>query len=534
MSLSIRRFLYRSFILLTIVFISLLASACVREIPRPPATKENSQSVDPLFAKFYASLGGKDVLGIAISPMFTQNGISYQYTVSSLLAYDPKAAAGQQYRLSSLGKSMGITEPVVIQPQQTEANYLDGHIIFPEFVPLFRQLGGKAFTGAPLTEARYNRDRKRIEQFFENVGFFISTEDQTRAVRLLAYGAWKCDISCRAQAPLNSIIDLPKQAYQAKKNPSTTNPNSQGNVQQPGAAQNNPSVEGQPSCCRLEIPMVSLEQINTSMFETSLSKIGTDFTGYALSDVFQAEDGKFEQIYENVVVSLDPANPDALSLRPLPDRFQIKPGAYEAASDDPVMIFVPVDDGKGYNVPSYFIHYLSLHGGMELAGKPLTSFSVLEDDVFWQCFTNLCLEEDRGAPDGLLIRPVAMGYLYKQAFYKSKQISQKSSTPAKELALQVWEIFPRVASNQEQIIEVGVAENNTPREGVQPDLVLTLPDGKQQQFTFTATDKDGRSQIRLPAIAASNSTLIPYQVCITNQTGEKFCVKESYLIWNNP
>lgn len=523
MSLSIRRFSYRFCIFLTILFISLLASACEREIPKPPADVQNSQSIDPLFAKYYTSLGGKDVLGAAISPMFTQNGISYQYTVSALLAYDPKAEAGQQYRLSPLGRSMGIAEPVVSQPQQAETNYLDGHIIFPEFVPLFRQLGGKANTGAPLTEARFNRDRKRIEQYFENVGFYISTEDQTRVVHLLAYGAWKCDISCRSQAPLNSIIDLPKQAYHPKQSPSTAAPGSQGDVQKPVSAG-----------YQVVIPFVPMNHLDARMFSGSLKKMGADFTGYALSNVYQAEDGTFEQIYENVVVTLDPTKPEAVVLRPLAESFQIKPGAYEAVSDDPVMLYVPVEGNQGYNVPSFFIHYLSLHGGMELAGKPLTSFSVLEDDVFWQCFTNICLEEDRSAPDGLLIRPVAMGYLYKQAHSKSRQISQKIATPIKERELQVWNVYPRVAPNQEQIIEVGVMENHTPWEGVQPDLTLTLPDGRQQHFEFTATDKDGRSQLRLPAVAASDSTLVPYQVCITDQTGEKSCVKENYLIWNNP
>ncbi|RPI87900.1 MAG: hypothetical protein EHM41_03340, partial [Chloroflexi bacterium] len=65
-----------------IVPIMLLLSACSSSGASfsPTITQESGVSVDPLFREFYEMLGGKDILGPAISPTFSFANHTYQYT----------------------------------------------------------------------------------------------------------------------------------------------------------------------------------------------------------------------------------------------------------------------------------------------------------------------------------------------------------------------------------------------------------------------------------------------------------------------
>jgi hypothetical protein len=269
------------------------------------------------------------------------------------------------------------------------------------------------------------------------------------------------------------------------------------------------------------------------LFRQAVDRLGGDLTGIALSEIYLAKDKMIEQIYENVVVSAPLEQIDQVTLRPLPSLLPITPGVPEPANNLPLFVFYPIQEQQGYNIPAYFLHYANLHGGLEVIGAPISRLIPVDENVFRQCFTNLCLEEHRNTPKGLLIRPAALGYLYKERYFDPGS-ADLQNRPSQEITLQIWEGNPRVASNQEQEIEVSVQQNGLPLSGAQPVLTLTLPDGSQQVLTFPPTGEDGHSLLRLPPITSDSGTLIRYQICLAGQTSEHFCVKNEYLIWNHP
>jgi hypothetical protein len=236
------------------------------------------------------------------------------------------------------------------------------------------------------------------------------------------------------------------------------------------------------------------------------------------------------------------------------------------AKNDPNIIFFPINGGKGYNVPNHFLDYMAHHGGMDASGPPIGELVRVKDNVYSQCFTNLCLEEHYSATGALSIKPAQLGYTYKllpvQAVENTfnEQIQtplpeqqepsvgypppQTSDQPelqptqqaqTRELSVQVWESYPSISPNQIQEIGVGVFENGVPLPNLEPDLVLTLPDGSKMTYYMVPTGEDGKSRILLDPIDTPNSTVIPYEVCIYNPTSYgRFCVMGSYLIWQNP
>jgi hypothetical protein len=542
----------------------LLSPACVREIPHPQQLTEDTHRVDPIFRSYYHLLGGVNVLGEAISPLMVHNGISYQYTTAVLMVYDPGAGPEERFHLSPLGRDMGIAQDSVPKPAQSEMYYQSGHIIYPEFWSLYQKMGGMAVIGAPLTEARYNQERKRIEQYFENAGFYLLPEDQSRSVYPLAYGAWKCDVNCRSFPLLNSIIDIPANlagtetsispGTGAATNTNSGNPASVSSSAQPETpAKTSAYLPGvfndrlassiaspHPQCCSLLLPYIANLNFQPDLFNQAAANLGADLTGVALSGIFQAADGQLEQIYENVVLAYNSSQDGSVQLRPLPVRLQIPASAADQPLQDPTLILTPGDNAKSYNVPAYFLHFIETHGGTVVVGKPMTTLSVLAPGVHWQCFTNLCLEVDDNTTRGMLIRPVAMGYLYKQIFYDKASVKHlNDAQPTIDasqgvVTLLVWQNFSKVASNQQQVIDLLVQRNGAPIKGARATLALNLPDGSQQSFNFPVSGVDGRASLQLPSLAATNSTLVAYQVCVANLSIAPVCVKESYLIWNNP
>ncbi len=536
---------------LALFLILITSSACVKQLPQPTPTPIQSISVDPIFKNYYDFLGGEKTLGSIISPLIQKDGVNYQYTVNALMAFDPQAPVSRRYHLAPIGLAMDVVEPPVPETEESGGLYIDGHTVFPKFVPLYQQLGGVQVLGRPLMEARFNSERNRIEQYFENVGFYLLQDATTESVHLLAYGAWECDIDCRTSPPLNAIIDFPHESvFDLENNQETNQENNQENNLEPeviteekqlsfylpflfkeGLIGKSAEISGE--CCKMNLPLI-LRSMPSNSLNDAVARLGSDLTGFALTEPYLTPEGKLEQIFENVVVSVDPQNPNETELLQLPEKLKIFPDPLEKANNDPTMYFYPVEGDLGYNVASYFLYYINLHGGLKVSGPPITKYDLMGDNVYWQCFQYLCMEEHQGTPEGLIIRPVGLGYMYKEIYDQSGNQKIENAQALREVSLQVWESNPRVASNQEQKIEISVQENNIPLVNIKPTLTLTLPDNTQQSFTLPPTSKEGRTELTLQPISAPNGTLIPYQVCIDNQTDEKFCVKDDYLIWNSP
>jgi hypothetical protein len=467
-------------ILFTVTLLSILVGACNRDGGEPDKSPEGTYSIDPLFRKFYNDLGGEDVLGPAISPVFENSDSIYQYTIGALMKYETNAPGGEAYQLVALGREMGIYELPAQPTGDPDALYVDGHTIYKRFVPTYVRMGGQKVVGKPLTEVHKNILKNRYEQYFENVGFYWIEGDQPEAVYLLGYGAWKCDRYCRHNPPQNSLIQAPTKSV---------------------------------------APFVRVVALQ-----------GLDFTGFALSPPYITEEGRLEQIYENLVMSVNPGYPDTVSLLSITDKLEIAPDELSPAIPSPDMHFYAFQGNLGYNIPIFFMEYIDVHGGFAFIGEPLTQVSIQSDQSYRQCFSNLCLE---GAPDGaggVVVKPQPLGVEYRDHFYFPEQISDQPVT-ASDTTIQIWESFPMVSPGQEQEIGVAVLSDNKPYTGAQPVLEVTLPDGSSNVYRLPPTDQKGETYLIVPPVEAQNGTLIPYKVCLDTIGGQKFCIMDSYLIW---
>ncbi|HLE53430.1 MAG TPA: hypothetical protein VI755_15295, partial [Anaerolineales bacterium] len=397
--------------LIMLILLSVITAACnlptrqktASQVTQPPSNRlVEAYPVDSLFSEFYAFLGGESTLGPAISPLIESGNLRFQYTEAGMMEYDPLTTVSKRFRLAPLGIMLGVAEPPVPDPGKPEKRYLNGHVIYEAFEPIYERLGGARFVGRPLTEAHHNPEKRRIEQYFENLGFYQLEDDQTGKVYLLAYGAFVCDQQCRYQPPSAGV---------------------------PG-----------------QIPYLP------EPYASTMAHLGLDFVGLTLTQPYLAEDGKMEVIFQNVVMVLDTARraeksaiefsfrtwlPEVILLGPkrlpgeelshsertwLPLIVTIRPGdlkpvlmrvipqvwlplvvksdvlSLEKASlrpivtlvgiqaqppvsrrNDPRMVFYKVEGEKGYHVPVYFDAFLQQYGGLELAGRPITEVFPLKD-----------------------------------------------------------------------------------------------------------------------------------------------------------
>jgi hypothetical protein len=488
--------LTKNFAFLTIIPLVLIVAGCdqVPSVPKITNVSESAYRVDPLFREFYDKLDGANTLGDAISSVIEEGGIRCQYTVAGLMVFDPKISGPTRIHLAPLGVDMGYLEPPISRPDRSDVVYVDGHVIFQNFINLYDKLGGPLTVGKPLTEMHYNPEKRRYEQYFENLGFYILAGDPPEKARLLPYGAWNCDQQCRTTNVQNNILDAPP-----KVNP---------------------------------------------FFEKTVENFGRDFTGFPLTEAYVSKDGRGEQIFENVVLTIDVNDQGSVSLRNMVEEFGDPPEPLVAASGDPNMFFYPLQADLGHNVPLFFLDYITAHGGIEISGAPVSELKKVENNILRQCFQNLCLDYDQ---DGH-IRPQSLGYTYKALFFhatmgvSTEQDTEQSTvqptqspTPAeRELRLQVWATNELVRSDQTQDIWVSVMENNTPLINIEPVLTVMPPGDDSLQFSMPPTGVNGQTHFLVPPIPAKNGTLINFQVCIPTPNGERYCYMDNYVIWNEP
>ncbi|HLE13865.1 MAG TPA: hypothetical protein VI776_03880 [Anaerolineales bacterium] len=521
------------------------------ETQTPPVNSlVESFPIDPLFKDFYEYLGGEAVLGAAISPAIPLGNIQSQYLESALLLYDPLATESDRFTLAPLGVYLGISEEPLPDPGQPEVRYTNGHVIYDEFVPFYEQLGGARFVGRPLTEARHNPAKLRIEQYFENLGFYRLQGDPPGKVRLIAYGAYSCDQRCRHPSVASSI----------------------------------PSLHG----------------FLPGPFAKTASFLGLGFTGLTLSEPYRNREGQMEVIFQNLVMVLEPeqvgqaaasqysirlllpavffgdrpaapasapslaerlwvplslrvglssatATPGGLpvveietaettflvSFKPIVEILGIlrQPPVREKA--DPLLVFYPTGEGKGYHVPVYFDQYLRRYGGSAVSGDPITEAFPISGGIFRQCFINLCLDFDPGAPAGRQLRPAPLGAEYEARFHLDTGTGWKADRQG-PVQLKVWEDQAFVPPWEGPVIYAGLSQAGQPLGGRKLELTLTLPDNSRQAHALPQTDSQGQTSIRLPAIQAPNGTLVPYWVCLAEGTGANTCIEDHYLIWNYP
>ena len=436
--------------------------------------------VDDLFLEFYNSLGGEDILGHAISPLESSEGEIKQYLESGLLVFDPRAVGSQRFQLAPLGLELSIQSSEQVSSIDKTGRIINGKFVLSEFLEFYARLGGARFVGKPLTEARYNADKERIEQYFENLGFYKL--DSESRVRLLPYGVYVCDSDCRDKVIYASI---------PAKQPILPEP-----------------------------------------FLRKILELGLEFVGKPLTGHHIAADGMQEVIFENLVLAANSESPEEVILRSLGEELGNIAEELASPEDSPLSEFIEIEDGKGFNVPIFFYNYLENHGGFQIAGQPISEVFSPEDGLYWQCFTKLCLQFDLNTVNEQRLSLVPLGNEYKAGEY-DKIMDFTANQSLEKVEVKVWERSTFVSAEEGQEIHVALYENGRPLKNYEPIIIITMPDGSQREAYFQPSNNNGRTSLNLPPVEAPNGTLIAYQICLRDLDGESHCVGDNYLIWNS-
>ena len=459
------------------------ASACTAsQASLPPGV----YVVDPTFTDFYKEIGGLSTLGPAISPLFSRQDTLYQYTVAGLMTYDPHLSALQRFHFAPIASLQwniqGSTEPV---PVDAKIPYANGHRIWEEIWSFYDQYGSDII-GLPLTGVTANEEKQRYEQYFEGIGFYRNYSDSPGQIHLMAYGDWMCGDKCQYQ-----------DADAIPPSPTLTLENSE----------------------------------NERLLLKAAEQLGYSFTGDPLEAPRVASDGNVEMVFENVIMYLDPANGNQIKLRPLPAWLGMQTEPPTSSTNADWLVFYPIQDGIGYNIPLVFVEYITNHGTMEFSGYPITGYHLLPDGGYSQCFTNLCLEYHPTSPEELRIRPTSLGKEYQT---RGANTQAQNSPLTDALQITVWELYSLVPSGQSQRIGIAVIQNNSPLSGVEFYLAVNQPDGIVKSYSLDPTGENGQTFVELDPIIAANGAVVPYQVCIVKMVTPQVCFSESYIIWDTP
>jgi hypothetical protein len=500
---------FKSSTAFTLLMVCLLVSmACKTSVSMETQPEIQAFDVDPLLKEIYGRLGGVDTLGPAISSPFSYGQLKYQFTVGALLVMKPDLANANSAALDAVGLDLGILESTVPPPEGPSLLYVDGHVIDPSFVPLYQKLGGGDVTGKPITEARYNPQKKRIEQYFENLGFYRLENDPEGRVYLLAYGSWKCGRDC------------------------------------PRASLENEDA--------VIVPPVQI----APELRVAVERLGLGLTGFALEPPAIGSDGALEQVFENVILAIPVGGESRVILRPVPSLVGIESEPPVSPRDNPSLYFYPLADETGHNVYKSFLDYLAAHGGLDAAGPPITELTQTDRGTLRQCFTNLCLEDHPTEMGMLRICPAPLGYEYWQVHQAGQRENSEPSTvqtPTTEepdqisspttspeilstevgdgILLHVWKKYPVLKPDQRQEIGAIVLNGSLPVPDLAVELYLNLPDGQQVRIQMPPTGSDGQSFYQLESLDSPPGSPIKYKICVYMQAGDPTCVEDSFLIW---
>lgn len=533
--------------ILILIAACLILSACATG-PEPTGIDEATRDVDPVFREYYLDLGGVDTLGAPISPPFADGDNTCQFTVNALMCFNPYDTSTDRFFLYPLGSALNIVESPANALSEEDPNRLYGYEIYPDFLDKYHELNGSINVGRPLTGIRYDEELQRIEQYFENLGFYASLQNGQSEVRLLPYGAYICDRHCRsteyvAFAPHREKPNMP--------------------------------------------------------FLASLNRLGgVETFGAPLTDDYLASDGHVEQVFENAVLYAPADDLSQVRLRPLPrllGMVSAPPGPQRWGQENNVIFINPPDDPNGYHVPVLFDQFIAQHGGYELSGQPIADTTYYEDNLPRQCYETYCLDFHEGAEESRQVRMAPLGSQYLKQFGagqtpvmpapaeetppdaspqappapaedsapppapvtgpqepetapQAAETAQEQPAPtippeptpspemAGDLILRVAEQRQEVAPDQSQILYILVhrALNLEPVPGIVARITLVTPLGESVYYT-PSTGSGGRTSLAIPPMPdVENGSLVSCQVCLELDIEPAVCVYESYLIWGGP
>ncbi len=459
-----------------LLVLTLALSACGK------SARSITYRIDPSLRDYYATLGGKNLLGPAISELFTYNTNQCQYVVSALLCIDPD----DHTFLYSLGSTLINTQSTTTETSASTSLAVGGIPVYEEFIPLYKELSGASITGLPLAQARMNYTRQRVEQYFENIGFYRNFSDKPGNVKLLAYGAAACSTLCKFTPAVGAAID-------SSAIPETDR-----------------------------------------AFLAGLEKIGdASIFGTPLTRAFLASDGMLEQVFQNAALYTTPGS-SVIHLRPVPviiGKPSTPPGP-KLFGNKEGMVFFAVDGKLGYHVPQLFDDFISAHGGTAISGMPIAEVSEDSPGVYRQCFENYCLLYTPAAEptQQLILEALGSDYLARisPADINGETVVISPST----VSLRVKEQFVLLQPKQTQKIEVSLNSqlDNQPMTGIAGQLVINRPDGTTWSAEIPATLGNGKSSVNVPFLEhVPNASIMRYEVCLTGIIAEPVCATGSYV-----
>jgi len=473
----------RSFLSLILIMIFLtLLSSCNQNSGSSSINgqEEDVFPVDKTFREFYRSLGGSEILGPTITEAFPWNELSCQYTENALMCFNSQSKSTDRFTFFPIGANLKHLTNEISQNSEPVS-------IYKEFLPLYESLKGDVYVGKPITNVRFNPLEQRLEQYFENLGFYRLVGEPSGNVHLLAYGVFACAENCN---------------YPARK----------------GSA-----VSNQPMTVDMPFLPIIAKMDNPAAF------------GEPLTIPYQLDNGQIQQVYENAVFVGNSINLETVRLLDVPVRLGYivaDPGPQTMNSSDGI-VFYNVDGANGYHVPIVFDSFIIGHGGREFSGNPIGEYFQIGDFIR-QCFQNYCLdyypneiEENR-----VKLAPLGEDYL-KIANLPEDYVIRFKFTP-ETVELNINENFPKVKFDQPQeiVITAKRKQDNQPIPDVDFTITLTLPDGSEQEFYSQPTDLKGESKFLFPIFTSiKRGRVIAYQVCLNQSSGESMCLKDHYLIW---
>ena len=255
------------FIFLVLIF-ALFVGSC-NSINANPQELKALNTIDPTFREYYLELGGEDVLGQPISDIVSWRNYKCQYTVSSLLCFDENNTGQARFFLAPISDEINFKTVEAVFSSIDIINDSYPKNTYPPFQPVLNNMRQPYDIGNAISVIQYNITQKRIEQYYERIGFFQPFNDETD-VSLLPYGALHCGPKCTYELEANEQY-------------------------------------------------LSYARIIEAPFASELSKYGgIHIFGEPLSAPYTADDGQVEQIFENVIAYKAAESETKLMLRPLP------------------------------------------------------------------------------------------------------------------------------------------------------------------------------------------------------------------------
>jgi hypothetical protein len=464
------------------IFLGLAASGC-DSMDRAQQPTEPTVLVDSTFKEFYQTLGGEPILGRPLTGLIDQNDKKCQYTEVALMCFDrAEPDVSHRFTLAPLGDQLDVQETPHQPPgpQWGSRDLGNGFVLYDEFANLYDRIYGALYTGRPLTQVRVNQALQRYEQFFENVGFYRKFGDPPGQAHLITYGAYLCGPDCSRN--LNEYWQIIQSST----------------ISQP--------------------------------FGVSVERLGWTDLGSPLTQPIETKDGMLEQVYDNVVLTAPVDDLSQVHFKPIVTELGV------AKVEDPVaknpheqLVFYETANGLGHNVPIFFDHFIAMHGGMDLSGKPITEFVHHADgDFYRQCFENYCLDYLQNASQKVQMAPLGLKYASEN---EPGEILRRAFSPD-TVVLKVDKSEPQLGPGEQQQLTLHVfqRDSNRPMYLVEGQVTLSLPDHTSKTYYFKPTDRTGSSTLTLPVLKGlPNMSGIEYQVCLNLPGNSKICQTDLFI-----